>query len=322
MTAAMVRQRLLLLSALVAAPVASAQDHRSAVVQGVGGAVLADPNDITNVRFNPAAIALTERYDAQAIFQGNPGGDLRWGGTLVDSQLQEFLTFGLSYDGAISRPDFLPEELPPFVPVGTEAVNLKKTHEVTLAAAVPVFDRKLSFGVNGTLSFFNNTWNGKGVTGNLDVGVAAMPIEGLSFGFSARDVLPIKEQFDRPTTLGFGVRGGKEDLFIAAGDVEYVVEGSPKLPLNAHLGIQGAVRALRLRTGWDLAGQTGIHRVGFGFGFASEAGSIDYAIQIPVNQPNLVFGDIAHTLSITVRTNAFRDQAKNEDETPSKARWD
>jgi hypothetical protein len=49
---------------------------------------------------------------------------------------------------------------------------------------------------------------------------------------------------------------------------------------------------------------------------------VDYAMQIPVNKPGLKFGDVIHTLSVTLKTNAFdEDEDPTEDTSGAPLRW-
>jgi hypothetical protein len=309
--------RLLLL--LAAPTVASATDEiTSAPVAGIGGASVADPNDNGTLRSNPAAVGLSERYDLQALFRVGPLPGIYWSVNAVDARTNDYVSFGLAYDGRITRPEFLPDELPGFAPTGEEPSNRKELHDLTFALAVPFLKRRLSVGLNGTLTIFDNAWNGKGTTGNLDLGIAARPIDQLSFGLSARDILPVADQFDRPATLAFGARGGMDDLFIGAVEVDHRFEHVLGNPWNVRAGVEGVLKVVKLRAGWNWDGDVDIHRVSWGIGAFSKAGSVDYAMQIPVNDSNLAFADVIHTLSLTVKTKAFQREEPEE----SPVRWE
>ncbi|HMV66332.1 MAG TPA: hypothetical protein PKA64_05740 [Myxococcota bacterium] len=292
---------------------AFADEHASANVAGMGGSSVADPTDLTAIRTNPAAVGLTERYDIQALFGVSNGRDLRWGIAAGDSRTNDRVSFGLAYMGGLTRPPFLPEELPPFAVTGEEPENKKQRHDIELSLSVPLLDRRLAFGLGGNLLIYNQTWNGKGVTGNLAAGVAARPIDELSLGIGFRDLLPIAEQPDRPATMNVGARGGVEDIVVASGELGYRLEKGEGSPLTGRLGVQGTIDFVQARAGWTWDGPLQTHLVTWGIGASADAGSIDYAMQIPVNQPGLRFADLIHTLTITLRTNAFKRESSEEE---------
>jgi hypothetical protein len=301
---------------------ARAEEHPTAPVAAMGGTSIADPIDLTTIRTNPAAVGLTERYDIQGLFAYGAQRDTRWGAAIADGRTNKTFSFGISYMGGITTPDFLPEELPPYGITGEEPVNRKQTHDIALAMAAPLFERRLALGLAGDVLIFNNTWNGKGVTGNLGAGIVGRPIDELSIGFAARDILPIAEQPDRPTTLALGLRGGIDEIAVGTAEVEYRTEAGEGLGLNLRAGAQAAIQVARLRAGWAWQGSTDTHLVTWGLGGSTAAGSVDYAMQIPVNKPGLKFGDVIHTLSVTLKTNAFdEDEDPTEDTSGAPLRW-
>lgn len=301
--------------------VALADEHASAIVAGMGGGSVAEPIDLTAIRTNPAAVGLTERYDLQGLFGVNNGRDLRWGIAAGDSRTNERISFGVAYMGGITRPGFLPEELPPFAITGEEPENKKQRHDIQIALSAPFLDRKLAIGLGGNLLFYNQTWNGKGVTGNLGAGIAARPFEGLSLGLGFRDLLPIPEQPDRPATMNVGVRGGVDAIVVGSGELGYRLEKGEGNPLTGRLGVQGTIDLVQLRAGWTWDGPIQTHLVSWGIGASAEAGSIDYAMQVPVNTPGLRFADLTHTLTVTIRTNAFDDDRAREASDEPPMRW-
>jgi hypothetical protein len=157
-------------------------------------------------------------------------------------------------------------------------------------------------------------WIASKVTGNMDIGVAARPIEFFSVGFVGKNILPIKEQADIPTTLALGLRGGKEDLFEGAVDVTYKTEQAITSPWAVRAGVEGSIKVVKLRGGYDWNGdRLDPHRISWGFGLFTKVGSIDYAMQIPVGAKDFAFNQVQHTVSLTIRTN-FGD--KNAEDAP------
>jgi hypothetical protein len=300
---------------LLALATALADDHATAPIAAMGGASVADPVDLTTIRTNPAAVGLSERYDVQGLFAYGADRSMRWGAAIADGRTNDHLSFGLSYMGGITFPGFLPAELPPYAITDEEPINKKQRHDIALAASVPVLDRRLAFGLVGNVTFFNQAWNGKGTTGNLGAGIAAHPIDQLTIGFSARDILPIKDQPDLPATLTLGARGGVDEIFIGTAEADFRLEDTGGSRWNARVGLQGAIQAARIRAGYVWQGDALRHVVTWGLGAASSAGSIDYAMQIPANLPGMKFGDVVHTISLTVKTGAFDEDRDPTDDT-------
>jgi hypothetical protein len=307
-----------LLLPLAVSSTALADDYASGAIAGMGGSSVAEPHDNGGLRTNPATAGLTERYDVQAVFRVGPWPGIYWSASAIDARTNDFVSFGLAYDGQLTTLPFLPDELPGFAPTGEAPVNRKQLHDITFVLAAPLLKRRLSLGVNGTLTIFDNDWNGKGTTGNLDLGIAARPIEQLSIGFAARDILPVPEQFDRPALFALALRGGVDDLFVGSVEADYRLEHAQTLPWSVRAGVEGAIKVVKLRAGWNWDGDADLHRVTWGLGMFAKSGSIDYAMQIPVNDKAMVFGDVMHTLSLTIKTKAFsRDEP---DESP--IRWE
>lgn len=302
--------------ALILPGVASATDVVSGSLAGQGGAAVAHPRDNSGITVNPASLSLIERYDFQAMFLGGPNGDLRWNASAVDGRTSKWVGFGLAYNGGIRNLPFAVPELPGWAPTDETLINDQQTHDITFALAVPVLERRLSFGVNGTLSIFEGSYVNSGVTGNIDLGVMARPVEYFSVGFVARDVLPIERQFSTPVALALGVRGGKDEMFTASFDVQVRLEDVLDNAWTARGGVEGTIKFVQLRAGWDWDGDRGYHRIGWGLGLRSAVGSIDYAMQIPVITEDFDFASVTHTVSLSVFTKLGE---RNEEERP--IRW-
>lgn len=292
----------LFLSAFLVAPVAQAEDLASAEMAGMGGAGVAAVQDNASTQINPAALAFVSRYDFQLMFVGGPNGDLRWSGAAVDGRTSDRIAFGLAYNGGILNTPFLPSELPGWAPADEELVNNRQLHDITFGLGVPFLKRRLSVGINGTLSITEGKYVGNGVTGNIDLAIAARPVDEFSVGFVASDVLPVENQAGTPARLALGLRGGKDDLFLGAVDVGVRVEDVVASPWWVKAGLQGTIRFVKLRAGWDWDGERGIHRVGWGLGLFTTIGSLDYAMQVPVVTRNFDIASLTHTLTLTIVT--------------------
>jgi hypothetical protein len=296
---------------------ARADDTPSAAIAGIGGASVADPSDTTALRTNPAAISLAERYDVQGSFLYGPERDLRWVAAIIDSQTSGFLSFGVSYAGTrTTSTPFHPDDLPPFGITGEELVNVQQRHDVHFSLAAPFLERRLSAGLGGSLNVLVTPWRGQEITGNLTLGVAARPVEWLSLGASFRDVLPVAKQNERPATATFGVRGGKEDLVFGAVEADVQLEGLDTIvgpPASVRAGIEGVVRFVRGRAGWQWDGPANLHTLRFGVGLGNTAGSLDYTLIVPVGSERSGGAGLQHVFSVTLHTAAISNQAEEED---------
>lgn len=304
----------LLVALLALSGDALADDHVNGGQAAQGGTIVAHPRMNASVTSSPGAIGLTDRYDVEILgIGGGPGW--RWGASAVDTRTSKLIAFGIVYNGGITRPPFLNDELPGWQFTGDEIVNRKQKHEITAGLSFVLLKRRLGLGLNGTLAILDTNFQGDRITGNLDLGIAGRPIDYLSIGFAARDILPVADQVDTPATLAFGVRGGVEEMITASFDVEARLEHVVSSPWTLRGGVEGSIEeVVRLRAGWDWNADTGIHGVGVGIGLYSfKAGAIDYGVRIPVNQPDLVFVDAQHTLSLTIYTRFLADMEPDED---------
>jgi hypothetical protein len=301
-------------SLLLLLATALAEDHRAAAEAGSGGIVVANPTAATTVALNPANMGLSERYDVVALFAGHPDGDLRWGISAIDARTSPWLTFGVAYMGSITRPPFLPAELPGWWQAGETPINRKERHDITFAAAGTFFERKLSVGLNGTVMVFRDDFGGRGTTGNLDLAAATRPIPELVVGLTARDVLPVPGQEDRPATIAAGVWGGRPELF--SGGVEFDARLEPTVGsrFDVRAGVDGVIKELAsLRAGWDWDGARDIHRLSLGFGLRAPRGTLDYAVRIPLNLDAVGITDVQHVVSITLYIPDGEDEAREEE---------
>lgn len=296
---------LLCVTGLAMSQTAAATDVPAANVAATGTLGIAEHADNSAVSANPGALGLTERYDIQGMFRYGPSKDMRWNVSAADASTNSFLSFGFAYNGGVTQPDFLPEELPGWEVTGTEPVNTKSTHDLTFALATPFLDRRMSMGLNGTLSIFDNAILGKGTTGNMDFGIAGQPIEALTIGLVARNVLPVAEQYDRPASLGLGVRGGLEGTISGVAEIDYRFEHVQQSALDVRFGAEAGWRALRLRAGTGWSGDTDSWSFSWGIGGRNDTGSLDYAMWIPLSDLQGL-GDITHGLSITLVTGGLK----------------
>lgn len=302
---------LLSLGVCVSSPVL-AGEVPSAAQAGAGGAANADLRDNSAITINPANVALVARYDVQAQFTGGPTGDLRWNASAVDGRTSPRISFGVAYYGGITAPAFHASELPGWAPTDETLRNSKQTHDITIALAAPFMDRKLSVGLSGTLRIFNGEYVGKGVTGNMDVGFTARPVEFFSVGLVGKDVLPLADQSDTPSIVGLGVRGGKDNLFVAMADFNVRLEQVNRSRFDAAAGVQGTIKELiDIRGGYAWDGDLAHHAATWGLGLHSKMGGLDYGMQIPVFKDAWTIAEATHYVTLTIVTK-FGDKAAEE----------
>ena len=199
----MIRGNLIYLAPLLAflhAPARAAEVVHSADLAGMGGASVAASESNAALTANPSLIALHRRYDLHA--HGRLGYDSRgeWGVSAVDARTSRHVALGVIYYGDRSHPELRTSELPGWTEPGVTPSNVKRHHNIVAALAFPLFERRLSFGLSGTVSFFDHDRQGTGSTGNLDAGFGWHATEWLVLGVSGRNLLPIDGIGELPLT--------------------------------------------------------------------------------------------------------------------------
>lgn len=302
-----------MMSTVLTLPTAArATDIYSAEQAGMGGAAIADPRDINTILVSPASMAFIERYDVGAYFVGGPDGDLRWHVSAVDGRTNDRVVFGLGYTGGLINPAFHPNELPGWIAAGEALRNAQQRHDISLALGIPFLDRRLTIGANGTVRIFDGKFIGSGATGNMDLAIATRPVEWVSVGITASDILPVPDQASDPTQIAIGVRGGWEKHIVGAVDFGARLEEVVESPFWVRFGIEGGIKWARLRAGYDWDGERGTHRVAAGLGLTTPVGTLDYAIQIPIVTQDFDPASMTHTVSLVVYTN-FGDREREEE---------
>ena len=292
--------------------VAHADDLTDARALGTGELTVANPDANPAFYVNPATMALSEQYNLAGMVSFGPGSTTnryRWGLSATDSQSNDSLSLGIAYIGTISNPAFRDGELPGWELSDVDPENRKLTNDIHLGAATSFLDRRVSLGVTGYLSIFNNDWNGKGTTGNLTFGLSAMPIPQLALGVSARDVLPLDDQFDRPATVSFGVHAMPLEVLRIGAQAAWAWEDlNGARAWNANAGFEASVQSLRLRGGYSWAGFEEQHRMHLGIGAANDAGDVSYGLYIPVTGTDDIGRSMVHTISVTLFTGTLGRQ--------------
>lgn len=245
-----------------------------------GSTTVANPYSIGSVNANPAAVGLVERYIFGVGFHYG-GRGIHWQATAIDTQTSK-AAFGLTYSGDRYNPPLTEAELPGWTVPGQELTNKKRTHDLGFALAAPFLERRLVFGLGGSVSFFDNERSGKGTTGNLNAGVAARPQPWVSLGLSGRNLLPIDDAgSDRPMEIVGSTWLGQVGIASFAFEGGVRPESTSLLLLATGVEVN-PTEASAVRAGWRL--QDGGHLLSLGAGGGTEEGSVDFAIQAPTNR--------------------------------------
>lgn len=244
---------------------------------GAGSAGVAVPGSNAAITANPGLLGLEERYTFAGAFGYGERG-LHWNFGAMDAKTAA-VGFGVVYSGDRYNPPLTADELPGWNVPGAEVPNRKRNHDVAIGLGIPMADRKLGLGINGSLSFFNHDRQGKGVTGNLGAGFGWRPDPHVSIGLAGRNLLPIDSPGRELELLGgfwLGERG--VGGFTAEGGAQ--LDGGSVL-LLAEGGEVWAGKSAAIRGGWRL--EDAVHRATVGFGAGSADTSLDLAAQVPLN---------------------------------------
>ena len=188
------------------APAHAAEGVVAANQAAMGGAAAAASEDNSAITVNPGLLSLHERYDLHGHFQYGPSAVSRWGASVVDSRTSKWLTMGFYYAGDRGNPPIATADLPGWTLPGETPTNFLRHHNLTLGAATHGFDRRLGVGLSGTWAIFNHDLQGRGSTGNVDVGVGTRPTEWLDVGVAGRNLVPIDDIGVLPMTVVGGTR--------------------------------------------------------------------------------------------------------------------
>jgi hypothetical protein len=268
----------------------AAPDVLGADLVGTGGVSQAASRSNAAITTNPGLLGLHDRYDFGAQFGYGPSRGLHWGVSGMDARTAKDIALGFVYSGDRAEPPLTVDELPGWAVPGADIPNIKRQHDFTAALAGSLFDNRVSIGVGGNVSLYDHDRNGKGTTGNADVGLGLRPTDALTFGFSANNVLPIDPLGERPLQLAGGVRLDTELAAIEVDGGSIAVDsGTP-----AFVATGGEVRpgSARLRAGFRWEGPTDTSRITAGVGFENEGGSIEYGLEVPIG------GNFASTVHV------------------------
>lgn len=279
---------------------------------GMGGVGVAAPRDNAGITMNPGTLALRERYDFHVQGRVGPTAGLHWAATAVDGRTSDVVTAGLAYSGDRYEPGIISADQPGWSIAGEEIRNRKRNHDFVGAIAVPLLDRRLSIGLGAALSLYDHDQQGQGTSFDLHGGIAFAPVEAITVGISARNVLPFAAQ-DRPAEVRAGIRvedpdsvafevnvgrgwlPGLDDWVADAGLASPVEDASDWM---VAAGADARLGSVRLRAGAAWQGASRLPFVTLGVGSHEPDGlGFEYAVAVPVTS-DLSFGATVHQISI------------------------
>jgi hypothetical protein len=270
---------------------------RGPITIAAGRTAAASPLRNDAITANPSLLALVERYD----MEGEGGiGDGGWeaGGSIVDSR-QSALAMGVAYRRLIHEPALTDDDLPGWFEDGETPSNVKRYHDIAVGVALPFWERRVSLGVGGVVSFTDHDRHDPSIVGNLDVGTAFAPLEWLTVGVVGRNLLPLGQRSELPLALLGGVRLAHEDIGAFAFELDERLGAVDSRRLSIRVGAEKSIRSLDLRAGWhDENGE--FSAITWGLGAHNEQGSFDYAMEVPLEGP-FRFEALLFRLGICIR---------------------
>ena len=258
---------------------------------GMGSTSLAADRSNAAITTNPGLLALHPRYDFSAQIGIGPG--LHWAVSGMDARTAERVALGLTYSGDRYEPELTVAELPGWVEPGAEIENMKRSHNFAGGLSYAAVEDRVAVGLGGHVSVYNHDRNGKGTTGNLDVGMGLRPTDAFTVGLSGQNLLPFDPLSDRPMRVGMGLRldGTPAAIEVDGGWVDQ----AGGTPVFVDAGTEVRPGPVRLRAGGRWHGPTNVPSVTGGLGFEGEGGAIEYGLDIPLGTNG---GPIAHIIGL------------------------
>ena len=266
---------------------------------GQGSTLLVAHEDNAALTANPSVIALTRRYDIQAMGALGPSGGSGWGASIVDNQTSPWLALGFVYSGRRSEPALLDRELPAYRIPGEDVSNVRRRHDMTLALSGSMLERRLAVGVSGTLQLFNNDRDGDGAVGDLDVGISGHATPWLVLGAAGRNLVPSWGGRDLPLAVGGGARVHTNRIAVGA-QAEWL-DQKADLPVNISGGLDLPLGAVpRIRGGYRYEGKGQRQWLTTGVGFVGPDGSFDFSALLPLDE-QISIGSVGWGMSMNLR---------------------
>jgi hypothetical protein len=282
---------------VVVSPCFAAEDVVGANVLGMAGVSVADVTDNAAITVNPGMMALRKRYDFHGHYTYGPAGGSHWGATAMDGQTSKFLWMGLAYSGDLYRPELQTTELPGWKLPDQDIQNKKRNHDFTLAFGLPLIGERLSLGINGGVSLFNNDRQGKGLFGNADVGLGVLPTTWLAIGLVGENLLPLSGP--RSTGAQAGVRLFQEEFGAFEIDGGYLHGDSDGI--NLGVGAEKNAGMARVRLGYGIDLPTRDQHLSWGLGLLGDGGSFEYGMTVPVGAKDGVLSGLVNQLSLHLK---------------------
>ncbi|MFT4624633.1 MAG: hypothetical protein ACI8PZ_003292 [Myxococcota bacterium] len=276
----------------------AADDAPTARSSAMGASRVALPHDNATVAASPGLAGLYDRFDIHAAGGLGPSGGLHWSASAIDSHTSKFIAIGFAYAGDRYEPEFRASELPGWTPKRIEPTNVKRYHDLSLVAGLPLLNRRMCIGVGGTWSMYNHDAQGQGASGDLDVGIGANPVDDLTLAVVAEHLLPGDPTGDRPFGVAGGAAYGNTGPVIATAEAGWT-DGVAS-PWSFGGGLEGVAGGGRVRAGARHNGPAigPSTWVTWGVAIANESSEFGYAMRIPTDAGSDTARSIVHTLGI------------------------
>lgn len=306
---------------LAGAPSFAADVVQGANLLGMGTVGVAAPADNAAVTMNPGAIGLRKRFDLHVHGRVGPTAGLHWAATAVDARTSDVVAAGFAYSGDRFEPAVTAADLPAWSISGEEIRNRKRYHDFAGAIAVALLDRRISLGVGGALSVYDNDQQGSGRSFDMSAGLGVAPIDALTLGVSIRNFLPHARQ-DRPAQILAGIRVEDPTSFaievnasrgwlpaptdlVAVAGLATAAEDPSVWTFSG--GIDKRFGGVRVRAGGTWQGESRLPFATFGIGSHQDDGlGFEYGLAVPLTS-DLRFSSTVHQISFRFAAEAEID---------------
>lgn len=251
---------------------------------GRGGVGRADAADVSGEELNLSAAALVPSYSIFAGAELGPDGRFQARAGALDSRTSP-VALGAGYRWRVDDVPPTGADLPGWTPAGDDVLaNPTMAHRVHLGVALPVLQRRLSFGVHTRYDWWDAELSGTGSAFNFGFSVAARPIPTLTLAAATRNLLTTTDtRTTREADLSVRFDPGPY-LGLEADVVAPIADGLDVDTFAWRVGADvSATKVLALRGGWSM--ESGIHHAHAGLGLVSEKATLDYGIKVRLDAP-------------------------------------
>lgn len=289
------------LCALAHGPAARANDTLDgANIVALGGTSVANVEDNATIASNPAMLAMTPRYDLAGTFFLQVDGDLGWNLNAMDSSRSN-VAFGAGWSRTVVDPPLTDAELPGWTAPGVVPTNRRKTSVFTAGFSVAPGERRVSWGLGGSIGTVSHDRLGKKLTGDLSTGFGLRAGESGAFGLVVNGLLPVKGPQRIPLNARLGARYALDEGPSVAMDVGWQFQDDNGLGLVGSVGAEAAVGIVRPRLGYSYDGPTRQSTLTGGVGGENKSGGLDFGVAVPLG-PGFTGKHIRGVLTIRLRT--------------------